>query len=145
MRANFAPHPKFWSAAAIFLLLALAPQCHAQALPTASKTMDISAFGGYIFAKPDFGPDNNTGGAVGIDFTRYFGWRIAPSLEARGTYSTGDTITLKSLVGGLKFQTKVGRRYYPYADFLAGGGTISSPTSSKSALTAPPSTPTAAA
>ena len=54
------------------LCLALLVSAHSQAVRTASKSADISVFGGVQFADPAYGPDNTTGGMFGADFARYF-------------------------------------------------------------------------
>ncbi len=108
---------------ALLLSALAAPHTHAQAHPTASKNMDISAFGGIINDNPDYGPQRNTGIAFGASVTRYFGWRVAPSLEARYTRTTGTYINERALMGGLRIQTDF-HRFHPYADFLGGVATI---------------------
>lgn len=100
---------------------------HAQAYTTASKANDISAFGGYSYANPDFGPttgNHNSGGIAGVDFTQYLFRRVAPSLEARGTFSSGPYVKEHTFLVGLSFQTDFHQRYHPYADFLTGFGVI---------------------
>jgi len=109
----------------LFSLAALisVPAARAQADATASRGASISAFGGYAYSAPDFGPKKNSGGVLGADYTRYFGWRIAPSFELRANYTTGQTVTEKSFLAGPRFQTDL-RRFHPYVDALFGGASI---------------------
>jgi hypothetical protein len=98
---------------------------YAQAGPGASKSGSISAFGGYSYANPDYGPANTSGATIGVDLTRHV-HIISPSLEARGSRTQGDSSTgiiERSLTFGLRLQSN-GGRLHPYGDFLAGGGTI---------------------
>ncbi|MEO7029468.1 MAG: hypothetical protein ABI147_08690 [Acidobacteriaceae bacterium] len=104
------------------LLLAIAPtlRSQAQGLPTASKTIDISVFGGYLTENPDYGPTRNKGFFVGANATRYFHWPVAPSLEVRYNRTTGQYINDSSFVGGPRIQVDLFHRFHPYADFLLG-------------------------
>ena len=106
----------------------VAPKCaFAQASTTASKTEDISVFGGIEFANPEYGPDNNTGGAIGFDFTRYFRHLpVQPSLELRANFNSGTYADEHSYLFGLRAGYQY-RRYTPYVDFLVGPGNIHYP------------------
>jgi len=97
----------------------------AQATFTATKTMDVSGFGGYEYVSPDFrsSPKDN-GFVAGANITRYFHFPIAPSLEGRVNYASGPTVNEHTYLVGIRAQGKLGRRYYPYADFLIGPGII---------------------
>ena len=108
-------------------ILAVLPRpLPAQARTTASKTQDVSIFGGVEFADPKYGPDNNTGGAIGVDFTRYFRIPIAPSLEARANLNSGTYANEHSYLFGLRGAYTY-RFLTPYADFLVGPGNIHYP------------------
>ena len=98
----------------------------AQASRTAFKTEDISVFGGVEFANPEYGPDNNAGGAVGVDFTRYFHIPIQPSLELRANFNDGTYADERSFLVGLRAAHSFGR-VVPYVDFLVGPGNIHYP------------------
>ena len=98
----------------------------AQASTTASKTEDISVFGGVEFANPKYGPDDNTGGAVGLDFTRYFHIPIQPSLELRANFNSGTFAGEHSYLFGLRGAYQW-HRVMPYVDFLVGPGYIHYP------------------
>ncbi|WP_263371724.1 hypothetical protein [Granulicella cerasi] len=114
------------SALALTAALTAAPTLRAQAVYTAEKGANIFVFGGYNYVKPDFGPDSyhNNGVMFGADYTRYFGWRIAPSIELRYQTSSGQVVKESTISGGLKFGADFHQRYHPYVDFLAGLGTL---------------------
>jgi opacity protein-like surface antigen len=110
-------------AAALLAAATFAPAAVAQAVNTASKTMDISIFGGYDYLKPDYGPSHNNGVTVGANFTRYFRFPIKPSLETRFSFNNGSTVNENTYLAGVRGQMEFGR-FHPYADFLLGDGTI---------------------
>ncbi|HLI75698.1 MAG TPA: hypothetical protein VKV02_02040 [Acidobacteriaceae bacterium] len=105
------------------LALSVVPQGGAQAVRTASKSADISVFGGFEVADPSYGPDHSTGGMVGVDFTRYFHIPVEPSLEIRANFNSNSYVTEHSYLFGLRAALPI-RRIKPYVDFLAGPGTI---------------------
>ena len=113
----------------LFLLLVLValsegPVARAQGLPAATRKADITVFGGYTYSNPDYGAERNNGGVVGADYTRYFGWRVAPSFEVRANYTTGFEMDQETVLAGLRLKTDIRRRFHPYANFLAGGTKI---------------------
>lgn len=99
---------------------------HAQATTTASKAADVYVFGGVELADPSYGPTNNVGGAVGVDFTRYFHIPVQPSLEIRANFNNGTYADERSYLFGLRAQYQV-ERLRPYVDFLVGPGNIHFP------------------
>jgi hypothetical protein len=105
------------------LLAALAPPAHSQALYTASKRSDMSAFAGFLWEHPDQGLVNNSGATIGLNATHYFRFPIAPSLEVRANLGMGSTVTERSLVTGIRAQSDF-RKFHPYGDFLIGPGSI---------------------
>ena len=112
----------------LLLLLLLAafvqiPAARAQSLPGANKKADIAVFGGFDHSNPDFGAQRNNGIVLGGDYTRYFGWRIAPSFEVRVNRTTGFEMDQEAFFGGLRVKTDI-RRFHPYANFLVGGTKI---------------------
>jgi len=109
----------------LFLLAVLSKSytAWAQADPTASRSSALSVFGGYTNSDSDYGRYRNTGGTVGADYTRYFGWRVAPSLEIRANDTNGPDLKQESILFGLRLQTDF-RRFHPYADVLYGGTKI---------------------
>lgn len=118
-------HKSFFAPAVLLAILSTASVAVAQeALPTASRTLQLSAFG-----------------AVGGDFTGLSGgknflvlagadlglpnWRaIRPTIEVRGTYPAdhGLVDSQKSILAGLKTDFLPNHRLRPYADFLVGRG-----------------------
>ena len=97
---------------------------HAQATSTASKSLDIAAFGGYAGARPDYAPYHDQGAGFGVDLTRYFHLPVIPSLEGRGNIITGAAVNEKTFLGGLRVEVPIKHRLHPYGDFLIGAGTI---------------------
>ncbi len=126
--ANKAGHlgPIFSVVLPIAAFLIGTASAHAQAKPGASRTAELSAYGAYSYVKPDFGEAtiNNTGAIIGVNYTRFLFKRIAPSLEARATYNTGDAISYKSFGGGFRGTYDFRDRFHPYAAILVGGGTL---------------------
>lgn len=110
--------------AAVFTVLSPGVAALAQATPTATKTADVSVFAGFLSASPDYGPYRNTGGSLGLNFTRYFHLPVAPSLELRANLADGDTVNERTYLFGLRAQAEVLRRFHPYADLLVGPGNI---------------------
>ena len=109
----------------LFLLLVLAalserPSARAQGLPAATRKADISVFGAFDHSNPDFGAFRNNGIVLGADYTRYFGWRLAPSFEVRANRTPGFEMDQESILAGLRLKADI-RRFHPYADFLFGG------------------------
>lgn len=98
----------------------------AQASRTASKTQDISVFGGAEIANPEYGPDNNSGIALGADFTRYFHFPVQPSFEVRANFNRGTYAYENSYLVGVRGAHSF-RVLTPYVDFLVGPGDIHYP------------------
>ncbi len=97
---------------------------YGQAMTTASKSAEISAFGGYLVSKTDYGPAAKKGIAAGGDFTIFPRFPVAPSLEVRGQEAVGPYVTEKSVMAGLRVQKDLRQRLHPYVDFLIGAGEI---------------------
>jgi hypothetical protein len=119
-------HRKSFPGVILFALIILGGShaARAQALPGASKIADVSVFAGYTHSNPDYGPTDNNGVTVGADYTRHFGWqRLAPAFEVRAGYNTGDLITQKTILAGVRLMTDV-HRFHPYADALFGGNQL---------------------
>jgi hypothetical protein len=108
--------------AAIFLLVHAAS---AQAVPTASQTFQLSAFGGITGVFTDLEGGHNLSLSAGADFAflSLHGFHIAA--EVRGIYpvDTGTISSQKSLLGGIRVDHQYGF-VRPYVDFLAGRGEI---------------------
>lgn len=111
-------------AAVAACVLVFSASAAAQATPTATKTADLSIFVGYVTAQPDYGPFRNSGGTLGVDFTRYFHFPVAPSLELRANFANGTTVNERSYLAGLRVQADIRQRVHPYVDFLVGPGNI---------------------
>ena len=113
--------------ATIFALCALAgaPQVRAQATSAASKTFQISAFGGLTGTYTGLNGGKNLGITAGVDlgFRSYFG--LTPSAEFRGTFAVdkGTVDSQKNALGGLRVEKSYGH-LHPYADILYGRGQI---------------------
>jgi|GEM_PF-883378 len=101
------------------------PAGDAQAIPGASRTAELSAFAGYTNSNSDYGRFRSNGGTVGLDYTRYFGWRVVPSFEARANRTSGvDLTTQESMLFGPRLHIDVRRRFHPYVDALYGATKI---------------------
>ncbi len=108
---------------AAFLLLA--PTAHAQAVPTAAQTFQLSVFGGGSGVFTDLKGGHNLSFTAGVDFGFLSLHGFHPAVEVRGTYPvhTGTIDSQKSVLGGIR----VDRRYNvarPYVDFLVGRGEL---------------------
>lgn len=113
----------------VFVMLILgtaatSPPVRAQALLTASKQAEITAFGGYMYSQPDYGPASKKGFAFGGDFTMFRHWFVDPSAEVRFDYTAGQGINERAILVGPRAQKDFGR-FHPYIDVLFGQGHIS--------------------
>jgi hypothetical protein len=98
----------------------------AQALPTAQRAAEITAFGGYTMSNPDQGVYAYKGFLAGANFTIFPHWFIDPSVETRFTYASSTTHTEHSFVVGPRLQKDFHNdRLHPYADVLIGVGVVS--------------------
>ncbi len=120
------PFFQFLAALAAAVGLLNAPTASAQAERTASKSADISVFGGFQSAQPDYGPYTSYGGVFGADFTRYLHFPVEPSLEFRANFNSNVAVTEHSYVVGLRAAVPLGL-FKPYGTFLVGPGTIHFP------------------
>jgi hypothetical protein len=97
----------------------------AQAVPTASRAFDLSAFGGVSGVYTGLGDGKNLSITAGVDlgFRRFFG--VHPAVEIRGTYpvDSGQLVNEKNVLGGIKVLRRFGR-LTPYGDALFGRGLI---------------------
>ncbi len=100
----------------------------AQAVPTATQRLQLSAFGGISGVYTGFNSGRNLGITAGIDLGIRPVYSLFPSLEARGTYplDKGQTDNQRNILFGLKLARHY-RRFHPYADFLFGRGEIQYP------------------
>lgn len=111
---------------ALFAAIAsLVPAGHAQAVPTATQQLQLSAFAGITGTYTDFEGGKNGSITAGVDVTLLTLPLFQPSLELRGTYpiDSGHIDSQFNFLGGPKVAYPVGR-FSPYANFLIGRGQI---------------------
>lgn len=111
--------------AVLLTVVSLASAAAAQsAHPTASRALELSAFGGASVDHTGFSGGRNGSLTVGADlaFASYRGLR--PAVEVRGLYpiDKGKVVSQKAGLGGLRVDFLLGHRYHPYGDFLFGRG-----------------------
>ncbi len=109
------------------LLLSLLPFCtgrlHSQAIPTATKNTEYSAFGAFSLVSPDNrNAELNSGVTLGADYTRMFG-NIALSVEPRIAFAPGNTVGERTFGGGLRLEYRI-KRLIPYLDYIVSYGII---------------------
>jgi hypothetical protein len=97
-----------------------------EALPTAVRPMQLSAFGGVSPVFTGLSGGKNFSIAAGADLALPNYRVVRPVIEVRGTYPTdrGLVDSQKSILGGLRVDFLLGRRIHPYGDFLFGRGQI---------------------
>ncbi len=116
------------SAAAIFFFAFAAVAAGAQALPTATQPLALSAFGGATGSYIGLDNGKNIGITAGVDLRILSYHHFLPSLEIRGTkpISDGNVASEENAAVGLKVEHIYGRsaNLHPYVDFLFGRGKI---------------------
>lgn len=104
----------------------IAVTAHAQATSTASRTLELSAFGGLTGTYTGLSGGRNLGVTAGVDIgiRSYFGFR--PYLEGRGTYPMhdGQIDAQKTALGGIRFERTLRPHLNVYGDILIGRGEI---------------------
>jgi hypothetical protein len=110
---------------ALLLAVALpAKFAHAQAAPTATRGLQLSAFGGVSGGYLGFANGRNAAIVAGadLDFSVWHG--IRPAIEVRGLYpiDSGSIAGQRSILFGPRVAFLQGRRFHPYGDFLFGRG-----------------------
>lgn len=116
--------PAVLAAQCICLLAVLFPVClPAQSLPTASRGVVPSVFGGITGTYTGLYGSRNLGITAGLDVGLHPIFHLLPSIEVRGTYpiNSGSVVGQKHAEGGLRVQKRIGI-FRPYADFLFGRG-----------------------
>lgn len=111
---------------AIFAVIAsLAHTGHAQATPTASQRLQLSAFAGATGTYTNFEGGKNGSITAGADLTFLATPYVKPSLEVRGTapIDSGTIVGQLNFLLGPKVEYPY-HRFHPYADFLIGRGQI---------------------
>jgi hypothetical protein len=113
---------------AIAILAAFVPgyAAHAQAAPTATRGLDLSAFGGVAGVDTGLSGGRNLSFVVGADlgFVPIHG--VRPKLEVRGLYPMdgGNIASQRSVLFGPRFDFLLNRRLHPYGDFVFGRGQV---------------------
>lgn len=107
--------------------VASATLAHGQANPTASRPLEISAFGGLTGTYTGIGGGRNLGITAGVDvgLRPFYGFR--PYLEGRGTAAIdgGQVDAQKDALGGIRVAHKLLRpKLNAYGDILFGRGQI---------------------
>ncbi len=100
-------------------------QAQGQAIPTASRRLQIAGFGGITGTYTGLNSGRTLGVTAGADFGFRPFFSLYPSVEVRGSYviDKGQVDSQKAILGGLKVEKPYGR-FHPYADFLFGRGQI---------------------
>jgi opacity protein-like surface antigen len=106
-------------------LLFVAQTAFAQAVPTASQSLQLSAFGGLtgVFTGLEGGHNLSITAGLDLAFLSLHGFHLAA--EGRGTYPihAGTINSQKNVLGGVRVDRQYGH-VHPYIDFLAGRGEI---------------------
>src|SRR5665213_1917633 len=113
-----------------FALLLLLAACvpikivHAQAAPTATRGLDLSAFAGVAGVYTGLAGGRNASIVAGADvaFSVWHGAR--PAVEVRGLFpiDSGSVSDQRSILVGPRVAFLPKRRFHPYGDFLFGRG-----------------------
>jgi hypothetical protein len=100
----------------------------AQAAPTATQAMKLSAFGGLTGVYTGLLGGHNLSITAGADLAFPKFLYVRPVLELRGTYPIhqGTIDGQKSILIGPRFEGEIGR-FHPYGDILIGRGGINYP------------------
>jgi len=106
-------------------ILLLVHSASAQAAPTATQTLQLSAFGGLsgVFTGLEGGHNLSVTAGLDLAFLSFHGFH--PAAEVRGTYplDSGTINSQKNFLAGLRVDRQYGH-LRPYIDFLAGRGEI---------------------
>ena len=96
----------------------------AQAMPTATRGLDLSAFVGVAGVNTGLSGGRNLSFVVGADFGFVPIHGVRPTLEVRGLYpiDSGNLVSQKSILVGPRADFLLNRRLRPYGDFLFGRG-----------------------
>jgi hypothetical protein len=107
-------------------ILGSMPTARGQALPTASQSLSLSAFGGTSGIQTGIKGGRNLSITAGADVTFWhFFAGLRPTAEVRGTYPVDDGRVngQKSILAGLRIDRRI-RRFHLYGDFLVGRGEL---------------------
>ena len=112
-----------------FLVLAVAAPffanaARAQAGPTATRSMDLSAFGGVAGVYTGLSGGRNASFVAGGDLGLVPFHGVRPAIEVRGLIPIdgGNVAAQKCILFGPRVQFLLSRRIHPYGDFLFGRG-----------------------
>ena len=107
------------------LLAAATPFLQAQAAPTATQGLELTAFGAGTGTYTDVAGGRNLAITAGADLAFKSYYHIRPAAEVRGAFpvATGTIAAQRYILGGLRVEYPLGR-LHPYADFLIGRGQI---------------------
>ncbi len=98
---------------------------HAQASPTASRALDLSAYAGLsgVYTGLETAKNLSITGGGNVEFRRFFG--IHPAIEVRGMYpiKTGGLVSERNILGGIRVSHLFGRLNV-YGDALFGRGEL---------------------
>ncbi len=117
-------HHNFVLALALLLATGAGIATGQNALPTASRTLQLSAFGAASGVFTGLSGGKNFAVTAGADLGLP-PWRgIRPTIEIRGTYPTdrGLIDSQKSILAGVNLEFLLNHRFRPYGDFLFGRG-----------------------
>ena len=108
---------------ATLLFLPASRYLKGQALPTAARKAEFSAFATYSRVTTDYGYPNN-GATVGLQYLRFVRWYVTPSIEFRvkATFD-GRTVDEHTWGGGVRFERRI-LDFRPYGNFFISSGTI---------------------
>lgn len=96
------------------------------ALPTATRPLEISGFGGLSGVWTGLAGGKNLDVLAGADLGLPPVRHVRPELEIRGVYplDRGNVDGQKSILGGIKADFLLNNRLRPYGDFLVGRGEV---------------------
>ena len=125
IEARMTPTKPIAKLAILAVLALIAHTGHAQAVPTATQQLQLSAFAGLTGTYTNLLGGKNGSITAGADLTVLTLPYVQPSLEIRGTYpvKSGHIDSQMSFLIGPKVSRPIGR-FHPYADFLIGRGQI---------------------
>jgi hypothetical protein len=97
---------------------------HGQAMPTATRGLDLSAFGGVAGVDTGLSGGRNLSIVLGADLKFVPVGGVRPVLEVRGLYPIdgGNIASQKSILFGPRADFLLNHRLRPYGDFLFGRG-----------------------
>lgn len=103
-------------------------RCKAQAVPTATRRLQVKVFAGGSGVYTGLNSGRNIGISAGVDLGIHSLHSVFPSLELRGTLPVdkGQTDNQRNVLVGLKLAQYYGP-LHPYADLLYGRGEIRYP------------------